>query len=387
MFVMKRSGEREEIKFDKVTSRIEKLCDGLDREYVDPVALTLKVNQGIYSGVTTFELDELAAQTCAYMATTHPGYSVLTARICLSNLDKQTEDDYLKLVTTLRDHVHPEKGEYSPMVTAELLDVVQKHTDRIRQEILARTPRYDFFAFKTLEKSSLLCIKGKVVERPLQLLMRVAIGIHGHDIDSVIQMFHMTARKKYTMATPTLFIAGTPHAQMSSCFLLHMKSDSVDGVFDTLKDCAHISKYTGGIGVNIHEIRGAESYIRGTDGKSTGIVPMLRMFNDYSRFIDQAGRRKAFFAFYIEPWHADIKAFLDMKKNTGNDLERARDLFFALWVPDLFMKRVENNRQWSLSSPNEATGPTDVHGDAFNDLYTKYESEGKARQTIPAREL
>lgn len=387
MFVIKRSGDKEEIRFDKVTSRIEKLCEGLHRDYVDPVAVTLKVNQGIYSGVTTAEIDELAAQTCAYMATRHPDYSVLAARICLSNLEKQTEDDYLKLVTTLREHVHPSTGEHSPMVTQELVDVVQKHADKIQEAISSEVPRYDFFGFKTLEKSYLLRIKDKVVERPLQLLMRVAIGIHGHDIDSAIQMFHMTARKKYTMATPTLFNAGTPHAQMSSCFLLHMKNDSVDGIFDTLKDCAHISKYAGGIGVSIHDIRAAGSYIRGTGGKSSGIVPMLRMFNDCSRFIDQAGRRKGSFAFYMEPWHADIKAFLDMKRNTGNDLERARDLFFALWVPDLFMKRVENNGKWSLFSPNEAEGLADVYGDAFDALYTKFESEGKARQTITARDL
>ena len=387
MYVVKRSGAKEEIKFDKVTSRIEKLCDGLDKEYVDPVAVTFKVNQGIYSGVTTVELDELAAQTCAYMSTTHPDYSVLAARICLSNLDKQTEKDYLKLVTTLRDHLHPETGEYSPLVTEELLHVVQTHKDRIQRAIDAEAPLYDYFGFKTLEKSYLLRIQGRVVERPLQLLMRVAIGMHGWDIDSVIETFHMTATKKYTMATPTLFNAGTPHAQMSSCFLLHMKSDSVEGIFDTLKDCAHISKYAGGIGVSIHDIRGTGSYIRGTGGKSSGIVPMLRMFNDCSRFIDQAGRRKGSFAFYLEPWHADIRAFLDMKKNTGNDLERARDLFFALWVPDLFMKRVESNGQWSLFSPNEATGLSDVHGAAFDDLYTKYEEEGKARATIPAREL
>ena len=387
MYVVKRSGDKEEIKFDKVTSRIEKLCDGLDREYVDPVAVTFKVNQGIYSGVTTVELDELAAQTCAYMSTTHPDYSVLAARICLSNLDKQTEKDYLKLATTLRNHVHPETEEYSPLVTEELLHVVQKYEDRIQQAIDAEAPLYDYFGFKTLEKSYLLRIQGRVVERPLQLLMRVAIGMHGWDIDSVIETFHMTAKKKYTMATPTLFNAGTPHAQMSSCFLLHMKSDSVEGIFDTLKDCAHISKYAGGIGVSIHDIRGTGSYIRGTGGKSSGIVPMLRMFNDCSRFIDQAGRRKGSFAFYLEPWHADIRAFLDMKKNTGNDLERARDLFFALWVPDLFMKRVESNGQWSLFSPNEATGLSDVHGAAFDDLYTKYEGEGKARAKIPAREL
>lgn len=387
MFVIKRSGDREEIKFDKVTSRIEKLCAGLDREYIDPVAVTLKVNQGIYSGVTTAELDELAAQTCAYMATTHPDYSTLAARICISNLDKQTEPEFAKLARVLRDHVHPDTGEYSPMVTQELMEVAEKHADKIQGAISAETPCYDFFGFKTLEKSYLLRIKGKVVERPLQLLMRVAIGIHGHDIDSVIQMFRMTARKKYTMATPTLFNAGTPHSQMSSCFLLHMKKDSVDGIFDTLKDCAHISKYAGGIGVSIHEIRGSGSYIKGTGGKSSGLVPMLRMFNDCSRFIDQAGRRKGSFAFYIEPWHSDIKAFLDMKKNTGNDLERARDLFFALWVPDLFMKRVEQNGKWSLFSPNEATGLSDVYGDAFEDLYTKYEREGKARQELPAREL
>ncbi|CAM9308128.1 unnamed protein product [Ectocarpus sp. 8 AP-2014] len=387
MFVVKRSGVKEDIRFDKVTSRIEKLCYGLNRQFVDPVAVTLKVNQGIYSGVTTSELDELAALTCAHMATTHPDYSTLAARICLSNLDKQTDADYLHLVTKLRDHVHPDTGEDAPMVTEELVNVVKNHKDLIQQALDAEVPMYDFFGFKTLEKSYLLRMKGKVVERPLQLLMRVSIGIHGHDINSAIQMFQMTARKKYTMATPTLFNAGTPHAQMSSCFLLHMKSDSVEGIFDTLKDCAHVSKHAGGIGVSIHDIRSSGSYIRGTGGMSSGIVPMLRMFNDCSRFIDQAGRRKGSFAFYLEPWHADIRAFLDMKRNTGNDLERARDLFFALWVPDLFMQRVENNGKWSLFSPNEATGLADFYGEEFNTLYVKYEQEGKARETIDARQL
>ncbi|CAB1107681.1 unnamed protein product [Ectocarpus sp. CCAP 1310/34] len=353
MFVVKRSGAKEDIKFDKVTSRIEKLCEGLNREYVDPVAMTLKLNQGMYSGVTATELDELAAQTCACIATTHPDYSVLAARICISNLQKQTEPDYLKLVTTLREHVHPDTGEYSPLVTEELVDVVKAHTDRIQRTLDEEKPRYDLFGFKRLEKSNLLRVKGRVVERPVQLHMRVAIGLHGHDIDS-----------------------------MSSCLLLHTKSDSVEGIFDTLKDCADVSKYAGGIGVSIHDIRGTRSYIRGTGGRSSGIVPMLRMFNDCSRFIDQAGRRKGSFAFYLEPWHADIRSFLDMK-NTGNDLERARDLFFALWVPDLFMKRVENNGPWSPFSPNEATGLSDVYGGAFEDLYCKYEAEGKGGTGTP----
>ena len=388
MYVVKRDGRKEDVQFDKITARIKNLCEGLDMEFVDPVAVTMKVNQGIFSGVSTTELDELAAQTCAYMSTNHPDYSILAARICLSNLYKETESNFLVLVQKLRDYVHPLTAEPAPLVSAEVVDVVKTYSSQIQAALDEKTESYDFFAFKTLEKSYLLKMHGKVAERPHQLLMRVSIGIHGDDIESVLQTYHMMADKKFTMATPTLFNAGTPCPQMSSCFLMTMKEDSIGGIYDTLKNCAMISKYAGGIGVSIHDVRASNSYIRGTNGTSNGLVPMLRVFNNTARYVDQGGgRRKGSIAVYLEPWHADVESFLDLRKNQGNELERARDLFYALWVPDLFMKRVEANGHWSLFCPREAPGMSDAYGKDFDDLYESYESRGLARKTMPARDL
>ena len=388
MYVVKRDGRKEDVQFDKITARIKNLCRGLDMDFVDPVAVTMKVNQGIFSGVSTTELDELAAQTCAYMSTNHPDYSILAARICLSNLYKETESDFLVLVQKLRGYVHPLTVEPAPLVSAEVVDVVTKYSSQIQAALDDKTESYDFFAFKTLEKSYLLKMHGKVAERPHQLLMRVSIGIHGDDLDNILRTYHMMADKKFTMATPTLFNSGTPCPQMSSCFLMTMKEDSIGGIYDTLKNCAMISKYAGGIGVSIHDVRASNSDIRGTNGTSNGLVPMLRVFNNTARYVDQGGgRRKGSIAVYLEPWHADVESFLDLRKNQGNELERARDLFYALWVPDLFMKRVEANGDWSLFCPNEAPGMSDVYGSCFDELYESYESRGLARKTMPARDL
>ena len=389
MYVFKRDGRKEDVQFDKITTRIKNLCKGLDMDFVDPAAVTMKVNQGIFSGVTTRELDELAAQTCAYMSTNHPDYSILAARICLSNLHKETESDFCTLVEKLRYYVHPVTGEPAPLVSAEVVEVANKHASEIQRALDSNLESYDFFAFKTLEKSYLLRMHGKVAERPHQLLMRVSIGIHGDDISKVLRTYHMMSEKKFTMATPTLFNAGTPCPQMSSCFLMTMKEDSIGGIYDTLKNCAMISKYAGGIGLSIHDVRSSNSYIRGTNGTSNGLVPMLRVFNNTARYVDQGGgRRKGSIAVYLEPWHADVESFLDLRKNQGNELERARDLFYALWVPDLFMKRVEANGVWSLFCPNEAPGLSDVYGEAFEKLYVEYESRpGLARKTLNARDL
>lgn len=389
MFVVKRDGRKEDVRFDKITARIKKLCSGLDMNFVDPVAVTMKVNQGIFSGVSTTELDDLAAQTCAFMSTNHPDYSILAARICLSNLHKETESDFAILVQKLHGYVHPLTLEPAPLVSEEVVKVVNNHSSEIQRALDEGFESYDFFAFKTLEKSYLLKMHGKVAERPHQLLMRVSIGIHGDDIKKVLRTFHMMSERKFTMATPTLFNSGTPCPQMSSCFLMTMKEDSIGGIYDTLKNCALISKYAGGIGVSIHDVRSSNSYIRGTNGTSNGLVPMLRVFNNTARYVDQGGgRRKGSIAVYLEPWHADVEAWLDLRKNQGNELERARDLFYALWVPDLFMKRVESNGLWRLFCPNEAKGLSDVYGQQFEKLYVEYESrEGLARKTMMARDL
>lgn len=388
MYVLKRDGRKEEIQFDKITKRIKNLCEGLDMDFVDPVEITMKVNQGVFSGVSTAELDELAAQTCAYMSTNHPDYSILAARISLSNLYKETESDFGVLLSKLVAYVHPLTGEPAPLVSEEVLEIFNKYSGQIQDALDSKIESYDFFAFKTLEKSYLLKMNGRVAERPHQLLMRVSIGIQGDDISSILETFNMMAEKKFTMATPTLFNAGTPCPQMSSCFLMTMKEDSISGIYDTLKNCAMISKYAGGIGISVHDVRASNSYIRGTNGTSNGLVPMLRVFNNTARYVDQGGgRRKGSIAVYLEPWHADIEAFLDLRKNQGNELERARDLFYALWVPDLFMKRIEANGTWSLFCPNEAKGLSDVYGSEFDQLYVDYETAGTSRKTIKARSL
>eukprot|EP00618_Florenciella_parvula_P012540 CAMPEP_0119479490 /NCGR_PEP_ID=MMETSP1344-20130328/8730_1 /TAXON_ID=236787 /ORGANISM="Florenciella parvula, Strain CCMP2471" /LENGTH=803 /DNA_ID=CAMNT_0007513725 /DNA_START=30 /DNA_END=2441 /DNA_ORIENTATION=+ len=389
MFVVKRCGEQEPMLFDKITSRIKKLCYGLAAEYVDPAAITLKVIQGVYPGITTVELDELAAQTAAYMATQHPDFSILAARISVSNLHKQTEKSFSKNVERLRAHIHPKTGQPAPLIAEDVFNIIMENKERLDPAIIYdRDFEFDYFGFKTLERSYLLKVDGEISERPQHMLMRVAVGIHKEDVDAAIETYTLMSQKFFTHATPTLFNAGTPRPQMSSCFLLTMKEDSIEGIYDTLKSCASISKYAGGIGVAMHNIRATDSYIRGSNGTSNGIVPMLRVFNDTARYVDQGGgKRKGSFAMYLEPWHADIFAWLDLRKNHGTEHERARDLFYALWIPDLFMERVESNGQWSLFCPNEAPGLHECWGEEFRTLYTQYESENRQRKTISAQQL
>lgn len=389
MYVVKRDGKREIVHFDKITSRINKLCYGLDPAHVDAAIISQKVVPGLYPGVTTVELDELAAQTAASCATRHPDFSILAARISVSNLHKQTSKVFSEVVEILHNHVHPISGQESALVSDELYATVMANKDRLNSAIIYdRDYNYDYFGFKTLERAYLLSCDKKIIERPQHMIMRVALGIHGNDIDAALESYDLMSQKYFTHATPTLYNAGTPHPQLSSCFLLTMKEDSIDGIYDTLKQCAVISKYAGGIGLAIHNIRASNSYIRGTNGNSNGIVPMLRVFNNTARYVDQGGgKRKGSIAIYLEPWHADIVDFLDLKKNHGNEMERARDLFYAMWIPDLFMKRVEENGTWSLFCPNEAKGLADIWGDEFEALYSRYEKEGLARRTMPAQEL
>jgi len=388
MFVVKRDGRKEDVKFDKITSRIKKLCYGLN-ELVCPIKIAMKVIEGVYDGVTTVELDELAAQTAAYCATQHPDFSVLAARISVSNLHKMTNKVFSEVVEMCHDNVHAATGNPAPLIADDVFEIIQENKDVLNSAIIYdRDFQYDYFGFKTLTRAYLLSVNGKIVERPQHMIMRVAVGIHKNDIEAVLQTYDLMSQKFFTHATPTLYNAGTPHPQLSSCFLLQMKEDSIDGIYDTLKRCAQISKYAGGIGLSIHNIRASDSYIRGTNGKSNGLVPMLRVFNDTARYVDQGGgKRKGSFAIYLEPWHADIFEFLELKKNHGNEAERARDLFYALWISDLFMQRVEQDGEWSLFCPNEAPGLADCWGAEFEALFTKYEQQGIARRTVKAREV
>jgi len=389
MFVVKRDGKNEVVHFDKITSRINKMCYGLDPVYVDAGMISQKVIQGVYPGVSTTEIDELAAETAASCATRHPDFNILAARISISNLHKQTLKVFSDVVEILHSHIHPITGKSAPLVSYELYNIVMENKDILNSAIIYdRDYNYDYFGFKTLEKAYLMTCGNKIVERPQHMIMRVAIGIHGRDLDAVLETYDLMSRQYFIHATPTLYNAGTPSPQLSSCFLLTMKEDSIEGIYDTLKQCAIISKYAGGIGLACHSIRASNSYIRGTNGSSNGIVPMLRVFNNTARYVDQGGgKRKGSIAMYLEPWHADVMEFLELKKNHGNEMERARDLFYAMWIPDLFMKRVESNGLWSLFCPNEAPGLADVWGAEFEALYDKYESEGKARKTIPAQDL
>ncbi|MDO1450062.1 ribonucleoside-diphosphate reductase subunit alpha [Rhodocytophaga aerolata] len=389
MFVIKRDGRRESVKFDKITARIERLSYGLDTNYVQPVEIAKKVIAGLYDGVTTAELDNLAAETAASMTTTHPDYAILAARIAVSNLHKTTSKSFSNTMKRLYTYIDPKTGENASMISKEVYEVVRKNAALLDSSIIYdRDFSYDYFGFKTLEKSYLLRIDGKVAERPQQMLMRVAVGIHMDDMEAAIETYNLLSEKWFTHATPTLFNAGTPKPQLSSCFLLTMQNDSIDGIYDTLKQCAKISQSAGGIGLSIHNVRATGSYIKGTNGTSNGIIPMLKVFNDTARYVDQGGgKRKGAFAIYLEPWHADIFEFLDLKKNHGKEELRARDLFYALWIPDLFMKRVEENSTWSLMCPNECPGLADCYGDDFEKLYEKYEREGRARKTIKAQEL
>jgi ribonucleoside-diphosphate reductase alpha chain len=389
MYVIKRDGRRESVKFDKITSRIEKLCYGLESAYIQPIEVAKKVVAGIYDSVTTAELDVLAAETAASMTTKHPDYAILAARIAISNLHKNTLKSFSATMKQLYTYTDPKTGENASLISKEAYDVIRKHAALLDSTIIYdRDYGYDYFGYKTLEKSYLLKTNGKIAERPQHLLMRVAVGIHLEDIDSVIETYNLLSERWFTHATPTLFNAGTPKPQMSSCFLLTMKDDSIAGIYDTLKQCSLISQSAGGIGLSIHNIRAMGSYIKGTNGTSNGIVPMLRVFNDTARYVDQGGgKRKGSFAIYLEPWHADIFDFLDLKKNHGKEELRARDLFYAMWIPDLFMKRVEANDTWSLLCPHECPGLADTYGDEFEALYEKYEREGKVRKTIKAQDL
>lgn len=389
MLVLKRDGHRESVKFDKITARIEKLCYGLDLKYVSPVEVAMKVINGLYDGVTTIELDNLAAEIAATLTTKHPDYAKLAARIAISNLHKVTSKSFSSTMKRLYTYVDPKTGQNAPLISKEAWKVIHQHAAELDEAIIYdRDFGYDFFGFRTLERSYLMKIDGKVVERPQHLLMRVAVGIHGEDIPAAIETYNLLSEKWFTHATPTLFNAGTPKPQLSSCFLLTMQDDSIDGIYDTLKQCAKISQSAGGIGLSIHNIRAKGSYIKGTGGTSNGIVPMLRNFDMTARYVDQGGgKRKGSFAVYLEPWHADIFDFLSLKKNHGKEEMRARDLFYAMWISDLFMQRVENNEMWSLFCPNEAPGLADVWGEEFERLYEKYEKEGKFRKQIKAQDL
>ncbi|MBX9852881.1 MAG: ribonucleoside-diphosphate reductase subunit alpha [Cytophagaceae bacterium] len=389
MLVIKRDGRRESVKFDKVTARIEKLCYGLDLNFVNPIDVAKKVIDGIYDGVTTVELDNLAAETAASLTTKHPDYAILAARIAISNLHKITSKSFSNTMKRLYTYVDPKNGENAPLISKEVYEVIRNNASLLDSSIIYdRDFTYDYFGFKTLEKSYLLRLDGKIVERPQHMLMRVAIGLHSNNVEAAIETYNLLSEKWFTHATPTLFNAGTPKPQLSSCFLLTMKNDSIEGIYDTLKQCAKISQSAGGIGLSIHNIRATGSYIKGTSGTSNGIIPMLRVFNDTARYVDQGGgKRKGAFAIYVEPWHADIFEFLDLKKNHGKEEIRARDLFYALWVPDLFMQRVEDNGDWSLFCPNEAPGLADCYGKEFEALYEKYEKEGRQRKTVKAQEL
>lgn len=387
--VIKRDGRRETIKFDKVTSRIKKLCYGLDRKNVNPIDVAKRVIEGIYDGVTTTELDNLAAETAASFTVKHPDYSLLASRIAISNLHKNTSKSFSQVMTDLYNYTDAKTGRRMSLIAEDVMTVIKENADLLDSTIIYdRDFDLDYFGFKTLEKSYLFKINGKIAERPQHMYMRVSVGIHKGDIENVIKTYNLMSERWFTHATPTLFNAGTPKAQMSSCFLLTMKEDSINGIYDTLKQVANISKGAGGVGLAIHDIRAAGSYIGGTNGHSNGIVPMLRVFDNTARYVDQGGgKRKGSFAIYIEPWHFDIYEFLDLKKNHGKEELRARDLFYAMWMPDLFMKRVEADGDWTLFCPNEAPGLSDCYGEEFENLYFKYENEGKGRKTVKAQEL
>ena len=388
MYVVKRDGRKEPVMFDKITARVKKLCYGLN-ELVDPVKVAMRVIEGLYDNVTTSELDNLAAEIAATMTVSHPDYAKLAARISVSNLHKNTKKTFSEVMTDLYEYVNPRTEEKAPLISDEVYKVIMDNKEKLDSTIIYnRDFGYDYFGFKTLERSYLLKLNGKIAERPQHMLMRVSVGIHPDDLDAAVETYELMSKKFFTHATPTLFNSGTPKPQMSSCFLLTMKDDSIDGIYDTLKQTAKISQSAGGIGLSIHNVRATGSYISGTNGTSNGIVPMLRVFNDTARYVDQGGgKRKGSFAIYVEPWHADIYDFLDLKKNHGKEEMRARDLFYAMWMPDLFMKRVQEDGKWTLMCPHECPNLYDTYGDEFEALYEKYEAEGKGRRTIKAREL
>ena len=388
MYVVKRDGKKEPVKFDKITARIIKMCYGLD-PLVSPEAVAMKVIEGIYDGVSTSDLDNLAAEVAAAKTIDHPDYALLASRIAVSNLHKETKKTFSDVMQDLYNYIDPKTGENAALLSKDVHDIIMDNKNLLDSSIIYdRDFRYDYFGFKTLTRSYLMKLNGNIAERPQQMLMRVSVGIHKNDIESALRTYNLMSEGWFTHATPTLFNSGTPKPQMSSCFLLTTKEDSINGIYDTLKSCAQISQSAGGIGLSIHDIRATGSYIKGTNGTSNGIVPMLRVFNDTARYVDQGGgKRKGSFAMYLEPWHADVFDFLDLKKNHGKEEQRARDLFYALWIPDLFMKRVKENGDWTLMCPHECPGLSDTHSKEFEKLYTKYEKAGKGRKTIKAQDL
>jgi ribonucleoside-diphosphate reductase alpha subunit len=388
MYVIKRDGRKEPVKFDKITARVKKLCYGLS-PIVQPELVAMKVIEGLYDGVSTYELDNLAAEVSASKTIEHPDYALLASRISVSNLHKNTKKSFSDTVEDLYHYIDPITGDNASLIADDVYKIIKDNSEYFDSHIIYdRDFKYDFFGFKTLERAYLLKINNKIVERPQHMLMRVSVGIHKDDLESAVKTYNAMSQGWFTHATPTLFNAGTPKPQMSSCFLLQMKDDSIEGIYDTLKQCARISQSAGGIGLSIHDIRAKGSYIKGTNGTSNGIVPMLRVFNDTARYVDQGGgKRKGSFAIYVEPWHADIFDFLDLKKNHGKEEQRARDLFYAMWVPDLFMKRVEDNGEWTLMCPNECPGLSDAYGEDFEELYLRYEAEGRGRKTIKAQDV
>ena len=384
MKVIKRNGEFEDVSFDKVLMRLKNLSNDLN---INVSELAQKVCSRIYDGVKTSELDELAAYLCSSMSLDNPEYNVLASRIIISNHHKNTSPSFSETVQILYNNKDIHNAE-SPLVSEELYEIVSKNKEKLNTYIdYQRDFSFDYFGFKTLERAYLIRVNKKVIERPQHMWMRVAIGIHGNDIKDVLQTYDLLSKKYFTHATPTLFNSGTRRPQLSSCFLCSVNDDSVSGIYDSLKEMALISKYAGGIGIHIHQVRGKGSYIRGTNGISNGIIPMLRVFNNTARYIDQAGKRLGSIAVYLETWHCDIEAFLELKKNHGSEEDRCRDLFMALWVSDLFMERVKNNKIWSLMCPDKCPGLSDVYGDEFNKLYESYESEGKYNKQINAQDL
>lgn len=389
MFVQTRSGKREPVQFDKITHRISQLTYGLDQKYVDSMTVAQRTINGLFDGISTEQLDNLSAEVSAYMTSVHPDYARLAGRIAVANLHRSTSDSFMETMEKLYMFKNEFTGEHQPLVSKEFYEYCREYKDRISTEIAySRDFEFDYFGFKTLEKSYLLKVNGKIVERPQHLFMRVALGVQPDNIEEAMKTYHLISEGWFTHASPTLFNAGTNKAQMSSCFLVAMKDDSIEGIYETLKSCALISQSAGGIGLSIHNIRAKGSFIKGTNGTSNGIVPMLRVFNDTARYVDQGGgKRKGAFAIYLEPWHADIEDFLDLKKNHGKDEMRARDLFYALWINDLFMRRVETDAEWTLMCPNKSPGLADCHGKEFDALYEKYEAEGRGLRKVKARDL
>lgn len=389
MQVVKRDGSKEPVRFEKISNRIRKMTYGLNPDYVDPIEIAQKVIGGIYDGITTEELDNLAAETAASLIPRHPDYSLLASRIAVSKLHKSTKKKFSETIHDLYHYIDPETNQPAGLINDETYKAVMDNKQKLDGAIIhERDFNFEYFGFKTLEKSYLLKMKGRVAESPQHMYMRVSAGIWGNDIKNVLKTYELLSNHMMTHATPTLFNAGTKKPQLSSCFLLTMSDDSIPGIYKTLSDVAAISQNAGGIGLAIHNIRSTGSYIKGTNGTSNGIVPMLKVFNETARYVDQGGgKRKGSFAIYLEPWHADVEDFLDLRKNTGKEELRARDLFLALWTPDLFMKRVEDNLDWSLFSPSDVPGLWEKYGDEFEKAYEEAEALGKARKTIKARDL